>query len=110
MYQTKGKIVNEVELLGSYNYKFLKNYSPFPSYLNWPFGLINFGIWEEIKNGKFDAVSLQSWANLTWWLAFFACLKFDTPILFMTDSNILSVSLKSKWKRKLKEILLSRFF
>lgn len=108
-YQAKGKMVNEAELLGGYNYKFLKNYSPFPSYLHWPFGLINFGIWEEIKNGKFDAVSLQSWTNLTWWLAFSACLKFDTPILFMTDTNILSVSLKSKWKRKLKKILLGRF-
>ncbi|MBA7559914.1 glycosyltransferase family 1 protein [Candidatus Atribacteria bacterium 1244-E10-H5-B2] len=108
-YQAKGKIVNEAELLDGYNYKFLKNYSLFPSYLRWPFGLINFGIWEEIKNGKFDAVTLQSWANLTWWLAFSACLKFNTPILFMTDSNILSVSLKSKWRRKLKEILLGRF-
>ena len=109
MYRTKGQIVEEEDLLRGYNYKFLKNYSPFSSYMRWPFGLINLGIWREIKEGKYDAVVLQSWANLTWWLAFLACLKFNTPVFFMTDSNILSEQLKSKLKISLKEILLGKF-
>ncbi len=95
--------------LEGYNYKFLRNYSPFPSYMRWPFGLINLGIWNEIKKGKFDAVILQAWANLTWWLAFFAYLTYKTPVLLMTDSNISSEPSRPTWKKQLKKILLGRF-
>ena len=109
MYRTKGRIANGKDLLGGYNYKFLKNYSPFPSYLRWPFGLINLGIWNEIKMGKFDAVIFQSWTNLTWWLTFLACLRFNTSILFMTDSNFFLEPSKPKWKIKLKKTLLGQF-
>jgi glycosyltransferase involved in cell wall biosynthesis len=109
LYRTKGKIVDKEELLKGYNFKFLKNYSPFPSYLHWPFGLINLGIWNVIKKEKYDAIILQSWTNLTWWIAFFACLKFNVPVLFMTDSNVFSEPLRSSWKRRLKKILLGDF-
>jgi len=109
MYRTKGKMANEEDLLGGYNYKFLKNYSPTPSFMRWPFGLINTGIWTEIKKGGYDAVVLQSWTNLTWWLAFLACLRFNTPVLFMTDSNFFLEPSKSKLKIGLKKILLGKF-
>jgi len=109
MYRAKGQMVNEEELLSGYNFKFLKNYSPFPSYMRWPFGLINLGIWREIKEGKYDMVILQAWANLTWWIAFFACLKFNTPVFFMTDTNILSDLQKSRLKIGLRKILLGKF-
>jgi glycosyltransferase involved in cell wall biosynthesis len=62
-----------------------------------------------IKENKYDAVVLQSWTNLTWWLAFFACLKFHTPVLFLTDTNIFSDLQKSRLKISLKKILLGKF-
>lgn len=103
-YGATGRFPDEDMLMG-YSYKFIKNYSPCPSYLTWPFGLINLGVWREIKNGKYDAVILQAWTNMTWWIAFLACLKFKTPVLFMTDANILSES-SNKLKKALKTVML----
>lgn len=108
-YMVKGRLAGN-DILNGYKNKFIKNYSPFPSYLTWPFGLMNFGIWQEIKNNKFDAVILQSWTNLTWWVAFFACLKFKTPVLFMTDANILSEATRSALKKKIKKLILGFLF
>ncbi|MCX6723010.1 MAG: glycosyltransferase family 4 protein, partial [Candidatus Staskawiczbacteria bacterium] len=62
-----------------------------------------------IKKGKYDAIVLQSWTNLTWWLAFLACLKFKIPILFMTDSNVSSEDSKSKIKIYFKRLVLQKF-
>jgi len=109
MYQAHSQMVDSVYLLSGYKNKFIKNYSPFPSFMHWPFGLINFGIWGEIKRGDYDAVILQAWTNLTWWLAFLACLFYKTPVFFMTDSNVLSESFRSMWRKKLKKILLGKF-
>src|SRR5258706_8004886 len=108
-YHTKGNFVNKEDLLQGYNYKFLRNYTFTPSYLSWPFGLVNFGIWAEIKKGKYDAVVLQSWTNTTWWLAFLACIFFKTRILFMTDSNVSSEQSKPLFKKYVKKIILGNF-
>jgi glycosyltransferase involved in cell wall biosynthesis len=108
MYNTKGRIVGKETLLEGYNHKFLRNYSLNPSYMRWPFGLINLGIWSEIRRGKYDMVILQSWSNITWWLAFVACLISKTPVFFMTDANILSNPSKAAWRRLAKKILLGK--
>lgn len=105
-----GKNYDDPALLEGYKSKFLKNYSLHPSLEHWPFGLINFGIWSEIKNNKYDAVILQSWNNLTFWLAFLACLKFKTSVFFMTDTNILSESPGITAKKVFKKILFGKFF
>jgi hypothetical protein len=42
-------------------------------------------------------------------VGFFACLKFHTPFLFMTDSNFFSEISKPNLKLKLKKILLGQF-
>jgi len=109
-YKSKGFMADEGELLKGYGYKFLKNYSLNPSFTNWLFGLVNFGIWREIKKGEFDAVILQAWNNFTWWLAFLACLGSKTPIYFMSDANVLSEPLKPNWKKKIKNLVLKHFF
>jgi len=79
---------DEKSLLVGYKYQFLKNYSPFPSYLKWPFGLMNFGIWSELRKNKPDAVVLMSWMNPTWWLAIIVCSKYRIPFFYLTDSNV----------------------
>ncbi len=108
-YLVKARLSGD-DILQGYNNTFVKNYSPFPSYLTWPFGLINFGIWQHIKQGKYDAVVLQSWTNVTWWVAFFACLRFKTPIFFMTDANVLSEASRSFAKKVIKKFILNFLF
>jgi len=103
-YGTAGRFLDD-NMLNGYSSKFIKNYSPCPSYVRWPFGLINIGVWREIKNGEYDAVILQAWTNFTEWLAFFACLRFKTPVLFMTDANILS-EFSNPFKKIIKNIML----
>ena len=98
--------VVEEELLSGYNFKFMRNFSPVASYLNWPFGLMNFGIWAELKRLRPDAVILMSWVNPTWWLAILACLWFRIPFLYLTDTNIQAEPLKRWWKAWPKRLLL----
>ena len=64
-FQTNEQWGDTEKTLKGYKYKFLRNYSPFPSYLWWPFGLMNFGIWRELKTTKPDAVVIMSWVNVT---------------------------------------------
>ena len=99
---------SESELLEGYRYKFLKNYSPAASYLRWPFGLINLGIWNEIRKERPDVVVLMSWMNPTWWIAILACLHFGIRFVYMTDANVQADMSKSKWRLWPKKVLLSR--
>ena len=96
------------ELLEGYRFKFLKNYSPYPSYLKWPFGLINVGIMKEIILGRPDLVILMSWMNPTWWMALAACVFRGIPFFYMTDANVQIEPLRSKWKRRIKALFLGR--
>ena len=109
MYGADARFESQEELLSGYQFKFLKNRSFDPSYMKWPLGLINIDIYKEIKDGRYDAVILQSWTNLTWWIAFFACLIHKVPVLFMTDENILSKKAKPTWKKALKRMVVGNF-
>jgi len=106
MYHIKDKMIDSEDLLQGHNYKFLKNYSPYPSYMRWPIGLINFSIWKEIKNNKYDVVIIQAWNNFTWWLIAVACIVFKTPYMFMTDANELGRYSKMGFKKTFKKFLL----
>ena len=96
------------EMLRGYKYKFLRNYSPRPSYLNWPIGLVNFGIWNELRKTRPDAVVLMSWVNPTWWLAIIGCLRYNIPFFYLTDTNVQAEYSKPRWKSWFKNILLSK--
>jgi len=100
---------NRSNLLSGYKYKFLKNYSFFPSLTKF-LGLVNLGIINEVRRNNYNAFILQSWGTLTFWLAFFACLIYKKPIIFMTDCNILSVPKKQSIKKHFKDKLLRYFF
>lgn len=109
MYKSSGHIIDKNKLTEGYKSKFLKNYSLNPSFMNWPFGLVNFGIWREIFSKKYDAVVLQSWTNFTWWLAFLACIFSGTPVMFMTDSNISAEGSKSAFLKFFRKVVLKGF-
>jgi glycosyltransferase involved in cell wall biosynthesis len=105
-FKTEGSWGVEEHLLEGYNYKFLRNYSPWPSYLTSVIGLMNFGILGEIFKNKPDVVILMSWMNPTWWLAVLACVFTGTPILYLTDQNVQRDLLGPKWKRLVKRLVL----
>lgn len=107
-FKTPGKWSDEAELLEGYRYKILRNFSPRGSYLKWPFGLMNFGIWREIKRERPDAVLLMGWSNVTWWVAILACLMFRAPFLYITDVNIQKELHRPLWIRWVKRLLLGR--
>jgi len=97
------------ELVDGYNFKFLRNFSPWGSYLKSLVGLANFGIWRELSRERPDAVIVMSWMNPTWWLVFLACFHLKIPVLFMTDANVSAERLKSAWKSWAKKTLLGKF-
>ncbi len=107
-FQTAGQWGDKGKTLEGYEYKFLKNFSPHPSYLRWPFGLMNFGIWWEIKKSKPDAVVIMSWVNITDLISILACMIFRSPLLFMTDANILAEAERQKWKYQVKKLFLGK--
>ena len=107
-FQTADQWGDGGKTLEGYEYKFLKNYSPNPSYLRWPFGLMNFGIWREIRKSKPDAVVIMSWVNITDLVSIFASIIFRSPLLLMTDANILAESARPKWLYWAKQLLLGK--
>lgn len=108
MYRTEEDWGDEGGLLAGYNYQFLPNKSPRPSYLKWPLGLMNFSIWREIKQNRPHAVVLMSWMNATWWVAIAACLLFKVPFLYMTDANVQAELTGTPWKKWIKKLFLER--
>ena len=106
MYQVDDTWGDENELLVGYEHKFLPNQSPTPSYLKWPYGLMNLSIWKELRNERPDAVVLMSWMNITWWIAILACLRYRIPILYMTDANVQAAILGPAWKTWIKNLFL----
>ena len=96
------------ELLSGFRSKFLTNYAPQPSYLKWPFGLINFGVIKEIIFHRPDLVVLMSWMNPTWWMALVTCVLTRVPFFYMTDANAQIEPLRSRWKRRIKQLFLGR--
>ena len=99
---------SEDDLLEGYDYRFLRNHSPWGSYLKSLTGLANFGIWNEINRVRPDVVVVMSWMNPTWWITFFACIRFKIPMLLMTDANFYAEKLKHPWRSMAKRILLGK--
>jgi|GEM_PF-163373 FkbM family methyltransferase len=104
------KVTSNEHLLGGYHHEILKNYSPFPSITNWPFGLMSFGVWKKIGQGNYDAVILTAWTDVTRGLAFLSCLAHHIPVFFMTDNHVLSEDTNPWPKRLIKKLVLNFLF
>ena len=108
MYQSNAKWGVEEELLEGYRYTFMRNYSPMHSYLKPLLGLINIGIWNELRKDRPDLVVLMSWMNPTWWLAVLACRCFGIPFVYMTDANVHAELQRPKLKKWVKGLVLGK--
>ena len=110
LYRSSSSWGLEEELLSGYKYKFLANYSPVPSYLRWPTGLVNPGILRELSINRPDAVIIMGWNNPTWWMALMGCLFLKIPILYMNDANVQAELSQKLWKALFKKIVLGKVF
>ena len=108
MYKVDASWGYDTDLLEGYEYEFLKNYSPDPSYLKWPHGLMNIGIVNEIRKNRPDAVILMSWMNFTWWAAIIASKLCNVPFFYLTDANIEGEMNGARWKSWVKRVLLGK--
>lgn len=88
MYNSDGDWGHDDTLLEGYNCKFLHNFSPRPSYLNSLVGLMNWGLWNELRRLQPDGIVLMSWMNPTWWLAVLIAICGRIPFMLMTDANV----------------------
>jgi len=100
-----------VDFLEGYKYKFLRNYSPLkPKYAKVSFFRhLNFGVWKEITGRHYDAVIIDIWNGISYWLAAAASKVSGTPLLLTNDSSILKEMDKAKWKREVKKFFLTKF-
>ena len=70
------------------------------------FGLCNFGFWNLIRHGRFDAIiCLTGYIRASFWIAFFAARSAGTAFLFGTDANSLAPRDSHSWKIPVKKFL-----
>jgi glycosyltransferase involved in cell wall biosynthesis len=75
------------------------------------FGLCNFGIWNLIRHGQFDAIiCLTGYIRASFWIAFFAARTAGTAFLFGTDANSLAPRDLRSWKAFAKKIFWPRLY
>ena len=100
----------DTDLLGGYKSKFLKNHSPFKTIFKPPFGLVNTGIFKEIRKNKYDALIVHGWHYATHWMAFIAAFISKTPVFIRSESPLNQERLKPRWKIFIKKRVLGLLF
>jgi glycosyltransferase involved in cell wall biosynthesis len=104
------KVSWDTPLLEGYPWVYVPNRAPRPG-LGRFFGLINPGLWTLIRDGNFDAVLISGYFYASAWICIVAAKWFGVPILFFTDAyGLRSLALRSKWKLRIKRILIPRIF
>ena len=97
----------DIPLLERYNYKFLKNISPFPNVSKF-FGLINPEIIGELKKNNYDAIWIHGWNSFTNWLAMITAFKLNIPVLLRGETSLLQKS--GFLKSMIKKLILKNLF
>ncbi len=98
----------DIPLLEGYNYKFLKNNSWKPSLYNGFFGLMNFEIFNELKNEKGSFLVVQGWNNFTNNLGILFGKLFGVKVCIRGDNPHSHEVLKNKVLLFIKRILLGK--
>lgn len=93
----------DIDLLEGYNHKFLNNVSRTPNVFSYG-GCDCPGIFEEIRNGCFDAFIVNGWYLKAYRQAFSACKKYKVPFVVRGDSQLPRLS--PWWKRVAKRAVL----
>jgi len=100
----------DVPLLDGYQWTRLRNLAPSPG-LGHFFGLVNPGLWEIVRDGRFDAVLLYTgYGYASFWIALLAAKLSGTAVFFGTDASSIQPRGRSRWKVLIKPFLLSRIY
>ena len=75
------------------------------------FGLFNPGLWNVIREGRFDAMYVSGYFYASAWIAILAAKWHGVPIIFTTDGhNLRTWGTRSRWKQRFKKILARRIY
>jgi glycosyltransferase involved in cell wall biosynthesis len=75
------------------------------------FGLYNPGLWQLIRQGKFEAVlCFTGYIRASFWIAMAACRASGAAMIFGTDASSLAPRDARAWKIRLKKIVWPRLF
>ncbi|MBE0571350.1 MAG: glycosyltransferase family 4 protein [Ignavibacteriaceae bacterium] len=98
----------DIPMLEGYNYKFLKNNSWKPSIFNGFFGLINFEIFNALKNERGSLVVIPGWNYCSYILSLGCAKIFGLKICVRGDNPYKQEILKSKTILFIKRIILGK--
>ena len=97
-------------LLEGYPWVFVPNRSPQPGLRRF-FGLLNPGLWNLIRTGKFDAVAVfTGYMYASFWITAAAVKVSGRPLLFGTDITTLRPLDEKAWKARLKPLVAPLIF
>jgi glycosyltransferase involved in cell wall biosynthesis len=104
------KLKWDIPLLEGYTYKFIKNYSPLNIKASKFFGVVNPGIFKELKKDKPDVVLLNGWAYFSYLLAFFYALILKIDIWIRIETPLKQEIKKTSFVSKTKRFMLRYFY
>jgi glycosyltransferase involved in cell wall biosynthesis len=97
----------DVPLLEGYRWVNPGNRSPRPG-LRGFFGLLNPGLWREVRAGGYDVVVCFGWHAASFWIAALAARLSGARLVFTTDAHTLAPRGGQGWKLPLKRLLVPR--
>ena len=101
------KVAWDVPLLDGYRWVNPPNRSPRPR-IEGLFGLINPGLWNLIRTGKFDVVICFGYRTVSFWIGAIAAKYFGAALVFTTDAHSWDVWKGLKLKSTLKRVVVPR--
>ena len=100
----------DTDLIGGYDFKVLKNNSPYKTIYKHPFGLINFEIISELKKNKYDYVIVHGWSYISQWIVFISAFFMRVPILLRGEMPLNQEKNKNRFKLLIKKLILKPLF
>ena len=100
----------DTDLIGGYDFKVLKNNSPYKTIYKHPFGLINFEIIGELKKNKYDYVIVHGWSYISQWIVFISAFFMRVPILLRGEMPLNQEKNKNRFKLLIKKLILKPLF
>ena len=100
----------DTDLVGGYDFKVLKNNSPYKTIYKHPFGLINFQIISELRKNKYDYVIVHGWSYISQWIVFISAFFMHVPVLLRGEMPLNQEKNKNCFKLFIKKLILKPLF
>jgi glycosyltransferase involved in cell wall biosynthesis len=100
----------DTDLVGGYDFKVLKNNSPYKTIYKHPFGLINFQIISELRRNQYDYVIVHGWSYISQWIVFISAFFMRVPVLLRGEMPLNQEKNKNRFKLLIKKLILKPLF